>query len=268
MSTGAHPRDRGARPAPAAPRPRTLALVLVVPPLLLTLFRYVFDGQPETFDRVGGPLVGIFPFISMFLVTSIAMLRERTTGTLERLMSMPIGKLDLLLGYGLAFALVAACRRRSPPSSLSACSGSTPPARSALVVAIAIANALLGMALGLFLSAFASDGVPGGAVHAGLRDAADPARADCSCRATGWPTARVALGRAAAHVRVRRARAGDATAVDAGSPRNLGVVVGCITLALALGAATLAESRTALRESRAALAEAPRTTASARRRPR
>ena len=87
---------------------RTLALVFVVPPFLVTLFRYVFDGQPETFDRVGGPLVGIFPFTSMFLVTSIAMLRERTSGTLERLMSMPIAKGDLLGGYGLAFAAVAA----------------------------------------------------------------------------------------------------------------------------------------------------------------
>ena len=84
---------------------RTLGLLLVVPPVLLTLFKYVFEGQESTFDRVGPPLVGIFPFITMFLVSSIAMLRERTTGTLERLMSMPLAKLDLLLGYGLAFAL-------------------------------------------------------------------------------------------------------------------------------------------------------------------
>jgi ABC-2 type transport system permease protein len=87
---------------------RTLALVFLVPSLLLALFRYVFPGQEATFDRVGGPLVGIFPFVSMFLVTSIAMLRERTSGTLERLMSMPLAKLDLLLGYGAAFAAVAA----------------------------------------------------------------------------------------------------------------------------------------------------------------
>ena len=60
--------------------PRTLALVFLVPPMLITLFRYVFNGQPGTFDRVGGPMVGIFPFSSMFVVTSIAMLRERTTG--------------------------------------------------------------------------------------------------------------------------------------------------------------------------------------------
>ena len=79
---------------------RTLVLVLFVPTLLITLFKYVFEGQDATFDRVGPPMVGIFPFVTMFLVTSIAMLRERTTGTLERLMSMPLAKLDLLLGYG------------------------------------------------------------------------------------------------------------------------------------------------------------------------
>src|SRR5204862_167074 len=87
--------------------PRTVALVLLVPPALIALFRYVFDRSPQTFDRIGGPLVGLFPFTSMFVVTSIAMLRERTTGTLERLMTMPLAKLDLLGGYALAFAAVA-----------------------------------------------------------------------------------------------------------------------------------------------------------------
>ena len=135
--------------------PRTLVLVLVVPPMLLTLFRYVFDGQPETFDRVGGPLVGMFPFVSMFLVTSIAMLRERTTGTLERLMSMPIGKLDLLLGYGISFALVAAVQATIASFVAFGLLGLDTAGSVGLVVAIAIANALLGMALGLFLSAFA-----------------------------------------------------------------------------------------------------------------
>ena len=86
---------------------RTVALVLLVPPVLLTLLRYVFDEQPQVFQRIGPPLVGLFPLILMFIITSIAMLRERTNGTLERLMSMPLAKLDLLLGYGVAFAVVA-----------------------------------------------------------------------------------------------------------------------------------------------------------------
>src|SRR5215218_4656971 len=134
---------------------RTLALLLVVPPLLLTLFKYVFEGQPETFDRVGAPMVGIFPFITMFLVTSIAMLRERTTGTLQRLMSLPLAKLDLLLGYGLAFALVAAVQASLTALVAFGFLGLDTAGPVWLVLLLAVANAVLGMALGLFLSAFA-----------------------------------------------------------------------------------------------------------------
>jgi ABC-2 type transport system permease protein len=134
---------------------RTLALLLVVPPVLLTLFKYVFGGQPETFDRVGGPMVGIFPFTTMFLVSSIAMLRERTTGTLERLMSLPLAKLDLLLGYGLAFALLAAVQATVTALIAFGPLGLDTAGPVWLVVLLAVANALLGMALGLFLSAFA-----------------------------------------------------------------------------------------------------------------
>ncbi len=135
---------------------RTLALVFVVPPGLLALLRYVFDAAPQTFGRVGAPLVGLFPLILMFLVTSIAMLRERTSGTLERLMSMPLAKLDLLLGYGLAFALVAAAQASVTGAVAFGLLGVTAEGAVWAVVALAVANAVLGMALGLFLSAFAT----------------------------------------------------------------------------------------------------------------
>ena len=135
--------------------PRTLALLFAVPPVLLALLKYAFDQNPQAFQRVGGPLVGLFPFITMFLVTSITMLRERTTGTLERLMTMPLAKLDILLGYAMAFALIATVQALITsiiafgPLDLEV-AGST-----ALVALLAVANALLGMSLGLFVSAFA-----------------------------------------------------------------------------------------------------------------
>lgn len=87
--------------------PRTIALLLIVPVLMITLLRYVFDATPETFDAIGASLLGIFPLITMFLVTSIATLRERTSGTLERLLALPLGKGDLIAGYALAFGAVA-----------------------------------------------------------------------------------------------------------------------------------------------------------------
>jgi len=136
--------------------PRTLALIFAVPPLLLTLFKYVFEGDVAVFDRIGGPLIGIFPFISMFVVTSIAMLRERTSGTLERLMTMPLAKLDILLGYGIAFALVACVQVAISSAVAFGPLGLNVTGSTAAVIGLAIADAVLGMALGLFVSAFAT----------------------------------------------------------------------------------------------------------------
>ena len=135
--------------------PRTLALLLLVPPLLITLFRYVFDGQPQVFDRVGGPMVGLFPFITMFVVTSIAMLRERTTGTLERLMTLPLAKLDLLLGYGIAFGIMATVQACITSAVAFGLLGLDVQGQIWVVIVLAVLNAILGMALGLFASAFA-----------------------------------------------------------------------------------------------------------------
>jgi ABC-2 type transport system permease protein len=134
---------------------RTVALLLVIPVLLLTLLRYLFDAQPALFDRIGLIMLGVFPFIVMFLITSVAMLRERTSGTLERLLTTPLHKLDLLLGYGLAFALAAAVQAAVVATVSYWLLGLDSAGSPWLVGLIAIGNAVLGMALGLFFSAFA-----------------------------------------------------------------------------------------------------------------
>jgi ABC-2 type transport system permease protein len=135
--------------------PRTIALLLVVPAALITLIRFVFDDQ-ATFDRVGGTLIGVFPLFTMFLVTSITMLRERTTGTLERLMAMPLAKLDLLAGYGVAFALLATVQALVVSAVAFLLLGLDVAGPVWGVVALAVGNAVLGMSLGLFVSAFAT----------------------------------------------------------------------------------------------------------------
>ena len=135
--------------------PRTLALVFGVPPLMLTLFKYVFWGREETFNRIAGPLVGMFPFISLFVVSSIAVLRERTSGTLERLMTLPLAKLDLLAGYGLAFAVVAALQASLTSAVAFGLLGVDVAGPLWVVILLAVLNAILGMSIGLFSSAFA-----------------------------------------------------------------------------------------------------------------
>lgn len=135
---------------------RTLGLILVVPSLLLTLLFYVFDSAPPIFDKIGLMMLGIFPIISMFLVTSIAMLRERTSGTLERLLTTPLHKLDLLLGYGLAFAILAALQAAIASAVAFYLLDLDTEGSLGTVMGIAIASAVLGSSIGLFTSAFAT----------------------------------------------------------------------------------------------------------------
>jgi ABC-2 type transport system permease protein len=135
--------------------PRTMALLLLVPLLLLWLLELVFDGSPGTFDRIGPALLALFPFVAMFLVTSVATLRERTSGTLERLLSMPLGKLDLLFGYGLAFGIVAVVQAVLASALVLGPLGLDVAGPTWLLVVVAVFDAVLGCALGLFVSAFA-----------------------------------------------------------------------------------------------------------------
>jgi len=135
--------------------PRTLLLVIGVPCLLETLLKELFAGRTEVFQHVGAPLLGLFPFVTMFLVTSITMLRERTTGTLERLMTLPLGKLDLLAGYGTAFAVLAAVQAALVSALAFGLLGLDVQGPRWIVALLAVGNAVLGSALGLFFSAFA-----------------------------------------------------------------------------------------------------------------
>jgi ABC-2 type transport system permease protein len=136
--------------------PRTIGLMVTIPSLLLTLLRFIFNSQPLVFDRVGLVLLGVFPFTSMFLVTSVAMLRERTSGTLERLLTTPLNKSDLLLGYGIAFATAAAIQSLVAASVAYGLLGLNTKGSPFLIGGLAIADAILGMSIGLFTSAFAS----------------------------------------------------------------------------------------------------------------
>ncbi len=132
---------------------RTVALLFGVPIVLMVLVRYVFN-ETLVFNHIAPSLLGIFPFTVMFLVTSVATLRERTTGTLERLMTTPMAKLDLLLGYAIAFGLLAVLQV-VVVVTVTLWLGLDIAGSLWLLLLIAVLDALLGTALGLFVSAFA-----------------------------------------------------------------------------------------------------------------
>jgi len=137
---------------------RTLLLIMVVPCALMALLWWVYrDAFGGTmFDRIGPDLLAIFPFMTMFLVASVTTLHERASGTLERLLAMPMGRLDFLLGYGLAFCALSAVQSALSVATTVGLLNLDFAGPLPLLVLIAIVDAVVGAALGLFVSAFAS----------------------------------------------------------------------------------------------------------------
>jgi ABC-2 type transport system permease protein len=129
-------------------------MLLLVPCMLETLLWLMFKHRPETFNAVGAPLLALFPLSTVFLVTSVALLRERTTGTLERLMTTPLGRIELIAGYALSFGLLASLQVGLASALTLGPLGLTVRGPAALVVLLAVCVALLGMGLGLSASAF------------------------------------------------------------------------------------------------------------------
>ena len=134
---------------------RTLAMLFALPSLLISLLWWIYSDAGPVFDRVGPALLAIFPFIIMFLVTSVTTLRERSSGTLERLLAMPMGRLDFLVGYALAFALVATAQSLLAVGISVGLLDLEVAGPVWLLTLVAVGDAVLGTALGLFVSAFA-----------------------------------------------------------------------------------------------------------------
>jgi ABC-2 type transport system permease protein len=134
---------------------RTLAMLIVLPCVVLTLLWWMFNGSGAGFDALGPPLLSLIPFIVMFLVTSVTTLRERSSGTLERLLAMPTGKGDFLGGYAIAFGLVAAVQSVLAVLLCVLLLDLTVAGPVWMLVVVAVADAILGTALGLLVSAFA-----------------------------------------------------------------------------------------------------------------
>ena len=219
--------------------PRTVVMLILVPTLLMVLLRFVFNSA-VVFSHTAPALLGVFPFVIMFLIASITTLRERTTGTLERLMTMPLGKFDLLAGYAIAFGLVAVLQVLvATLVSLWWLGLSIQGSVWALLLITAL-NALLGMALGLFVSAFATTEfqamqfMPVFVLPQALLCGLFQPRGDMGWL-LNWLSDVMPLSYAVEALQ----QATGGTAWTATLTRNLLVVLGCALLALALGAATL-----------------------------
>lgn len=135
--------------------PRTIALMILAPCLLMTILKYVYQNQPQVFQHVAGAVLGVFPMLVMFLITSVGTLRERTSGTLERLLILPITKLELILGYAKAFGIAALIQAVVVSSVALGPLGLKIAGSQWMLIVVAIVDALLGMSIGIFVSSFA-----------------------------------------------------------------------------------------------------------------
>ncbi|WP_211189963.1 ABC transporter permease [Mycobacterium attenuatum] len=140
---------------------RSIAMILLVPVLVITLMYFMFDkvpprpGAPTGFDTACMVLLGLFPLFVMFVITAITMQRERASGTLERILTTPLRRIDLLAGYGTAFSIAAAAQATLACIVAFWFLGFDTAGSPAWVLVIAIVNAVLGVGLGLLCSAFA-----------------------------------------------------------------------------------------------------------------
>ncbi|MCW2686554.1 MAG: antibiotic transporter permease [Mycobacterium sp.] len=144
---------------------RSVAMILVVPSLIITLMYFMFQNAPvppggtppfnSPFQRACLILLGLLPLVVMFLITSISMQRERVSGTLERILTTPLRRLDLLGAYGTAFSIAAAAQATIACLVAFWLLGFDTAGSPIWVFAIAIVNAVLGVGLGLLCSAFA-----------------------------------------------------------------------------------------------------------------
>ncbi len=85
---------------------RTIAMILVVPLVVMTLIGLSFP-ESAVLDYIAPALLAFMALFFSFLLTGISFLRERSQGTMERLMVSPLSRLDIVIGYLFGFFLFA-----------------------------------------------------------------------------------------------------------------------------------------------------------------
>ena len=117
---------------------------------------YLHGGPTlDTLDYFGGAFIGFVVFFLVFVITCVAFLRERTQGTLERLMASPLRRGEVVIGYMLAFALLALLQSGEVLVFALAVLKVHNAGNVALIFGIEVILAVGAVNLGIFLSMFA-----------------------------------------------------------------------------------------------------------------
>jgi len=85
---------------------RTIVLIIIVPLVVMSLIGLSFP-EGGILDYIAPAMLATLAIFFSFLLTGISFLRERSQGTMERLMASPVSRLDIVVGYLLGFFLFA-----------------------------------------------------------------------------------------------------------------------------------------------------------------
>ncbi|EUJ28021.1 hypothetical protein MFLO_12691 [Listeria floridensis FSL S10-1187] len=119
---------------------------------------YLYGDQDTTyFDTIGPIFIGFFVFFFVFLIAGISFLRERTTGTLERLLVTPIKRYEIELGYMIGFGIFALLQSILVAIYSIHVLGMIQNGSIWYVFLITLTLAMVSLALGMLLSTFANN---------------------------------------------------------------------------------------------------------------
>ena len=117
---------------------------------------YGYDDL-STFDNLGTILIGFMIFFFVFLIAGISFLQERTTGTLEKLLSTPIRRWEIVTGYVLGFGIVTVIQSVIVSLYVVYVLGVMMVGSLVLVLIITFWTAMMALTLGILLSTAANN---------------------------------------------------------------------------------------------------------------
>lgn len=134
---------------------RTIALLLFIPSFISIILYFVLYDLNPVFNRFAPQILVLMAFTALFVVSSISTLRERSNGTFDRLMTLPISKLEIVVGYACAFGLMTLLQSIVSSLVVFGFLGVGIEGSLIQIMLLIILSGLSGMSFGLFISGFA-----------------------------------------------------------------------------------------------------------------
>ncbi|WP_274648479.1 ABC transporter permease [Paenibacillus humicola] len=120
-------------------------------------FDYLYGGPDMTFFDSSAPvLIGLFAFFFVFLIAGVSFLKERTSGTLERLLATPLRRWEIVAGYTGGFGVFTSLQAALIAGYTIGVLGSLMTGSFGYVLLIMLLLSLTALSIGTFLSAFAN----------------------------------------------------------------------------------------------------------------